>query len=298
MRKCCDQPFTREALASPNRIIVATDLVDLDCLLPHAIAQAKASGSTVTIVHAIYPLYIASLETALVPSDFEATIIRDVRSKLSGATQQMTAEGIHCDIVVKIGGTGEVIREELIRTHSSRLIMGTHGRGKLRQFALGSVAHELITKVAVPIFVVGPHAKNQTKHANPRRILHPVSFVGGYQENCQLAVDMAKTCGADLTLLHVLEKSEQESTNPDRSITWAQNILSRFVSEVPDGTPAVSTKVLFGEVAEGILTTARQIDADWIVLSTDEGAQSGFFKETRAFEVLANANCPVLTLGR
>ena len=298
MRKCCDQLITREALESPNRIMVATDLVDLDCLLPHAIAQAKMSGSKVTLVHAIYPLYIASLETAPVPSDYEATTLRDVRAKLNNAIQQMTAEGIHCDITVKVGGAGEVIREELIRTQSSRLIMGTHGRGKLRQFALGSVAHELITKVGIPIFVVGPHARNHLKHAIPHRILHPVSFVGGYEENCQLAADMAKTYGAELTLLHVLEKSENESTNPDRSITWAQNILSRFVSEVPDGAPAVRTTVLFGGVAEGILKTACQIDADWIVLSTDEGAHSGLFNETRAFEVLANANCPVLTLGR
>lgn len=298
MQKCSEQSFTRDILASPDRIVVATDLVDLDCLLPHAIAQAKASGSKVTIVHAIYPLYIASLETALVPSDYEKSLIRDVRMKVVDATHQMATEGIHCDITVRIGSAGDVIREELSRSHSSRLIMGTHGRGRLRQFALGSVAHELITKVGVPIFVVGPHARDNVKHANPRSILHPVSFVGDYLENCRLALDIAKAYGAELTLLHVLEKSEEESTNPGRSMTWAQNTLGQFIPEVADHSPAVHVKVLFGQVAGEILKAASQIGADWIVLSTDQGAHSGFFKETRAFEVLANANCPVLTLGR
>ena len=298
MQKCCDQVLTRDILASPNHILVATDMVDLDCLLPHATAQAKASHSKVTIVHAIYPLYVASLETAVVPSDYEAALVRDVRRKLGDAVHQMAAEGIHCDLTVKIGGAGEVIREEFSRTHSSRLIMGTHGRGKLRQFALGSVAHELITKVGVPIFVVGPHARDSAKYASPRRILHPVSFVGGYRENCKLALDLATTYGAELTLLHVLEQSEVESTNPDRSITWARNTLGQFIAELPENTTAVHTKVLFGQVAAEILKTASEINADWIVLSTDEGSQSGFFKETRAFEVLANAHCPVLTLGR
>lgn len=298
MLKSCDQVLTRDILASPMHILVATDLVDLDCFLPHVIAQAKASSSKVTIVHAIYPLYVASLETAVVPSDYEATLVRDVRRKLEDAVHQMTSEGIHCDVTVRTGGTGEVIREELRRSHSSRLIMGTHGRGKLRQFALGSIAHELITKVGVPIFVVGPHARDGAKHASPRRILHPVSFVGGYRENCKLALDIATTYGAELTLLHVLEKSEEESTNPDRAITWARNTLVQFIAEIPDNTTAVHTKVLFGQVAAEIVKTASEIDADWIVLSTDEGSQSGFFKETRAFEVLANAHCPVLTLGR
>lgn len=292
-----ERSFTRDLLASPERILVATDLVDLDFLLPHAIAQAKACGSKVTIVHAIYPLYVASLETALVPGDFEIEIVQDVRLKLSTAVQQMAAEGITADVVVRIGAVSDIIRKELARLNCSRLIMGTHGRGKLRQFALGSVAHDLITKVAVPIFVVGPHARDGARHSTPRKILHPVSLVEDYRENCLLALDIAKKYDAELTLLHVLEKSEDEHVNPTRSITWAQNILSKFIAEVPEHSPVVHSKVLFGQVATEILKVAGQIEADWIVLSTDRGSQTGFFKETRAFEVLANATCPVLTLG-
>jgi hypothetical protein len=57
-------------------------------------------------------------------------------------------------------------------------------------------------------------------------------------------------------------------------------------------------KVVFGDVAKEILVTAKDMRADWIVLSTDEGSQNGVFTESRAFAVLANANCPILTLGR
>ncbi len=297
MQVSSERSFTRDILASPERILVATDLVDLDFLLPHAIAQAKTCGSKITIVHAIYPLYVASLETAQVPGDFEMNIVQEVRLKLSTTVQQFAAEGIAADIVVRIGGVSDIIRKELTRLNCSRLIMGTHGRGKLRQFALGSVAHELVTKVAVPIFVVGPHARGSATHSNPRKILHPVSLVGDSRENCLLSLEIANKYGAELTLLHVLERSEDEHTNPGRSMTWAQNILSQFIAEVPEHSPVVHSKVLFGQVATEILKASNQIGADWIVLSTDRGKRTGFFKETRAFEVLANANCPVLTLG-
>ena len=290
--------MTRDILASPDRIMVATDLQDLDCLLPHAIAQAKASGSAVTIVHAIYPMYVASLETAVVPCDYETTIVGEVRLKLQDAVRRMDAEGIKAEVRVRIGSAGEVIREELRRSHSTRLIMGTHGRGMLRQFALGSVAHELITKVGVPIFVVGPRARAHTLHAAPRRILHPVSFVGEYRANCKLAIEIATIYGAELTLLHVLEQTIDGSVNPERAIRWAEATLRQIIAEAQSAVPQIHTRVLFGKVAEEILRAAGEIDVDWIVLSTDEGSNAGLFKETRAFEVLAAATCPVLTLGR
>jgi nucleotide-binding universal stress UspA family protein len=298
MQQCDEHLLTSDLLASPEKIMVATDLQDLDRLLPHVIAQAKASGSTVTIVHAIYPMYVASLETAVVPCDYETAIVGEVRAKLQDAVRRMEAEGIKAEVRVRIGSAGEVIREELRRSHSSRLIMGTHGRGMLRQFALGSVAHELITKVGIPIFVVGPRARAHTLHAAPRRILHPVSFVGEYRANCKLAIEIASIYGAELTLLHVLEQTVDESVNPDRAVRWAEATLRQIISEASDPVPRISTRVLFGKVAAEILRAAGEIDADWIVLSTDEGSNSGLFKETRAFEVLAAATCPVLTLGR
>jgi hypothetical protein len=38
---------------APDRIILATDLADLDYLIPHAIAQCRACESSLTIVHVI-----------------------------------------------------------------------------------------------------------------------------------------------------------------------------------------------------------------------------------------------------
>jgi len=42
-----------EQFAKPGRIVLASDLTDLDFLLPHAIAQAKAYGATLTLAHAV-----------------------------------------------------------------------------------------------------------------------------------------------------------------------------------------------------------------------------------------------------
>jgi nucleotide-binding universal stress UspA family protein len=298
MQQCDEVLLARDLLASPERIMVATDLQDLDCLLPHVIAQAKVSGSTVTIVHAINPMYVASVGAAALPGDYQATLIGEVRAKLQGFMRRMDSEGIKAETIVRIGNAGEVIRQELRRSRSSRLIMGTHGRGMLRKFALGSVAHDLITRVGVPIFVVGPRAGAHSLHATPRKILHAVSLVGAYRANCKLALEIAAIYKAELTLLHVLEQTPDDSVNPQRAIRWAETTLRQIVFEASSPVPEIHTRVSFGKVSAEILRAAGEINADWIVLSTDEVSNSGTTKETRAFEVLAAATCPVLTLGQ
>ena len=43
------------SFAAPGKIVVSTDLTDTEYLLPHAIAQAKASGASLILVHAVLP---------------------------------------------------------------------------------------------------------------------------------------------------------------------------------------------------------------------------------------------------
>lgn len=288
----------RNPVVAPERIMIATDLDDMECLLLHGIAQATAADSAVTIVHAINPMYVASLEAAVIPSDCETKLVSEVRAKLQYAAHQMVSEGIPVQITVRIGTAGDIIQQELQRSHSSRLIMGTHGRGLLRQFAMGSVAHQLIPHTHVPIFVVGPHAVTHALHTCPRRILHPVSFTGDYRKHCTLAMEIAAAYGAELTLLHVLEHPLNNNVNPQRSLQWAESSLRQIILQGPHPAPGIHSKVLFGKVAVEILKAASQTDADWIVLSTSDASHPGLLKQTRAFDVIAAAPCPVFTLGR
>jgi nucleotide-binding universal stress UspA family protein len=288
--------FGNRTSAAPERILLATDLTDTDCLVPHAIAQAKASGARVTLVHALPPSDVVPLDGAAIPYVDKAKIVRDVRVLLLGVAQQFELQGIACDIAVRDGSAGDVIREELGRINATRLIMGTHGRGKLGQLTLGSVAHDLIAKVPVPIFVVGPHARDFVKHLTPRSILHPVSLMGDYRESLHLALEIAQAYEAELTLLHVLDRDVNQSIDPDRSISWAKNALDALIPDATSPISPVHTRVVSGNLAEEILKAAVQTDADWIVLGADGGLRSWFFPESAACKMVATAPCPVLTL--
>jgi nucleotide-binding universal stress UspA family protein len=292
--------FEKYALDAADHILVATDLTDTDYLLPHAIAQAKANGAQVTLLHALPPSsiepMIGPMDVAAIPYIDKDKIVRDLRVTLLGLVRELESQGILCNSTVREGNPTDVISQELTRIHATRLIIGSHGRGRLGQLVLGSVAHQLITEVDVPVFVVGPHARTAVEHVTPRRILHPASFTGEYRASLQLALDVARTYQAELVLIHVLDRDLDESINPQRTIDWAKQALDALASDAGELSPLVHTTAASGTVADEILKAAAKIEADWIVLGADGAFRAWPFHQGSAYKVLAQANCPVLTL--
>lgn len=295
MSEAVMQHSTKSILSTPDRILVATDLTDLDCLVPHAIAQAKACNAPVVFVHAISAMYAASVASADRSGEDPVRLIKDVRHALQDFIARVEAEGVPCSSLVRIGSASEVIREQLLLPGNSRIIMATHGRGKLRQLALGSVAHDLIAQGDVSIFIVGPHARGKSEHATPAHILHAVSFKGAYKEGASLTFAIAERYGAEVTLLHVLDSTDKDFVTSNRTVERAKEGLQLLVPSADQRTIPTHLNVVAGKVAEQILRTARDSNADWIILNTDEGTATGLFNESRAFEILAASECPVLT---
>lgn len=302
MQYTAENCFQTRVLAAPDHILVATDLTDGDYLLPHVVAQAKASSARVTLFHAIPPNDTLPMEAAGVPYFDLAKIDRDVRLMLEGMAREIESEGLSCATSVRHDYAADAICAEIGKTGANRLIMGTHGRRRLAQMALGSVANELLTRVDIPIVAVGPgahggteHVIPQPEHVLPRNILHPVALGGDYRRGVCMAFDLAQTYRSKLTLLHVLDPHLREQINPERTLAWAENALRALVPPAEDLRFPVEARAASGNLVEEVLRAAAATTADWIVLGVDEAAFWRFHDST-AYRVMAAAKCPVLTI--
>lgn len=289
-----DKHLQKDWLTAPDKILVATDLQDADYLLPHAIAQAKASGAQVRLLYAIPPYEYVPFAAEAAPEVDQSKFIRDVRTTLLGLAHRIESEGIPCETAARQGAPALTIQEDLSRSGAKRLIMGTHGRGKLGQFVLGSVAHKLIATARVPVFLVGPRARNPVQHVTPQKMLHAVSLKGEYKETVEMALSMAQRYHAELVLLHVFDSQVTSGINPERTVEHAKHALSRLALDRAGFGFPIHTIVKAGKPEEEILKVAREVQADWILLGVDGGSRSGPFKEGAAYKVIAAAACPVL----
>jgi nucleotide-binding universal stress UspA family protein len=293
-------PISTSALASPKRILVATDLTDGEYLIPHAVAQATACGAEITLVHAILPAETMPVDAATISYIDWERMERDIETELCKLTHRIEELGVRCRTVIAHGFAADVVEKEIERTHATRLIMASHGRGKWGQFLMGSVANQLLGEVNIPIFVVGPHSTHRPEHARPKRILHPVSLTGDYKRDVEFAIELARNFDATLTLLHIPDRDVEASIHPGCTLTWAENL---FATLVPEGAPTVTgipieVRVAFGNVVDEIRKEAARGQSDWIVLGVEEGFPFWPLKDSIAYKLIACAECPVLAVRR
>jgi nucleotide-binding universal stress UspA family protein len=275
---------------------VATDLTDIDYLLPHAIAQAKACGANLTFIHAIVPLTAYPMEAGYSSCPEPAEMDQYVRAQLAKLAAAAEREGISCDTSADFGFGADAICEKIRSTGATRLIMGSRGCGKLGQLVLGSVSNELLGSVSIPIFVVGPHAGVTAAYTRPERILHPISLNGDYKKSFAIATGLADWYQAELTLLHVEDREVEKEINPARTLAWTETAMMSLLPTGTAGGHPVHVQAVCGSVVSETLEAATKANADWIVLGVEGGHGYLPFRNDIAYRVIAATTCGVLVV--
>jgi len=287
-------PATR-AYAAPGKIVVSTDLTDLAYLLPHAIAQAKASDASLILVHAVLPHEAVPMESGAIPYYDPLRLDRDARLILEDTAREVREQGVVCTTAVRHGFVPDVVAEIVNNSGAGRLIIGTHGRRGLKKFVLGSIARQLLESVDVPVCTVGPRA-HKTPNA-VESILHPVSLAGLHEASASLSFDLARQFDAGLLLLHVVTPTASVSRDPGKTVSLATAQLERLIPAVARSFTQVQARIALSSVVNEILAVAEETQAGLIVLGVHAPAHSWLpGTEPAAYKILVSAPCPVLSL--
>lgn len=262
MKTLDERDSSSHALVVPDRILVATDLSDADYLVPYAIAQARACGAALTFVHVIPPGEALSLDPRAIPYEDSAAMAQEARKALDAIGQRVRDAGIQCDVRIVSGFPRDQIAAVAREIKAGRILAGTHGRRHLRRLILGSVAHEILRSAEIPVFTVGPNAREASSFGAPQRILHPVSLVEGFEHSARLAIQFAEFYRAEITLLHVLSPDAEMQRDSRHVVEWARTEMLRAVPHEAARLAHVTREVEVGDVVEEVLNASAQMDAD------------------------------------
>jgi nucleotide-binding universal stress UspA family protein len=276
-------------LAAPNNIVVATDLVDLSDLMPHAVAQAKASDAALHIVHAIPPGKVFVPESGMVPSVDPVKMAEDTRNLMEELIRQIGAQGLRYTVEVRHGDPSDVVADIVKETGSQRVIVSTHGRTGIKRMVLGSVARKILSKSNVPVCTIGPHCQRPSGAA-VKSVLHPTSLGPDAGASAKLALDLAQQYGAQLTLFHVITPDSPIEPYLDPQYAF-ENLEFLLPPSSSDLYGMVHKRVVTGDKKQQILCEAEAIRADFIVLGSHSPSGSG----QGAYSVVVSATCPVLS---
>lgn len=282
--------FQSGFFAAPNTIVIATDLVDLPDLLPHAIAQAKASDAALHIVHAIPSNKLFVPESGMVPAVDPIKMAQDTRNLMEELVgQKIGAQGLRYTIEARYGDPSDVVADVTKETGAQRVIVSTHGRTGIKRMVLGSVASRILARSRVPVCTIGPNCQAPSG-VGVKSILHPTSLGPDAEASAKLALDLAQHYRAKLTLLHVIapDSAIEPYLDPQYAFANLEFLLPQNSTYLQ---AMVHKRVVPGEKREQILHEAEAVHADLIVLGSHSASGSG----RSAYSVIISATCPVLS---
>ncbi len=290
-----------ERWTHPAVILVATNLSDLDRLMPFAFQMAGETGARLLLLHVLPASASLTVDAAGMPYYDPAGAMEYAGKDLDPWCEQARNQGLRCEALVREGHAAQEIVAAVRQFHSDWLLLGTRSRGKLGQLLLGSVAEQVLRSVRLPVITVGPEAHLPVDDSNqPRTVLHATTLGETSRPNAALACQIAAGQSAKLILLHVLPPIDemQRKHLPPGFDSAVLHELRTLAAETGAGACMdVEARVLHGNPAIEILAEAAACHARLIVLgATRHTAFENLMRDRTVHRVLAHARCPVLTL--
>ena len=293
----------------PAVILVATDLSDLDRLMPFALEQAAQTGARLLLLHAIASSTSLSVDAVGMPYYDPSAALEFAEKSLKPWCEAARRRNIICDGLVREGRAVQQIATAARQFNADRILLGTRSRSRLGKLLLGSVAEQVLRSVNLPVITVGPEA-HLAVDAKQRVVLHATTLREASIPSAALACQIAANQGAKLVVLHVLPPEEEpggfksftgktgRSGQPASLDSAALHELSVLAAQAGASCcSAIEPRVVHGNASIEILAAAVECRASLIVLAaTERSIFQTLARDRTIYRVLAHARCPVLTL--
>jgi nucleotide-binding universal stress UspA family protein len=290
---------------APRRILAATDFSDVSTLaLRHAVLWARRTGAELVVLHVqeFPPVggdpYFGSYNTVqLMESTREA-----VTQILESHVREIVPPDVRVRRELLAGSAAGGIEEAAGSADVDLVVLGTHGRGGLSRFLLGSVAERALRMAARPTLIVRGEEGETAGAPRLSEILCPMNESAVAMATFRAALATARLFDAKLTVLTVVEAPGGEAP-PGELGRAVEALRERLRSELGPAGEAELAHCQFeavarqGDAAEQVIALARESNTDLIVL----GAQhKTFFDSTvlgvTTVRVTRHAPCPVLVV--
>jgi len=312
---------TSKETAIFQNIVVAVDFSPASRrALAAALALAEANRTHLTVVHVLrsdWRYEVASVRQA----DLE---LIDAEQQLKAWISELKSDRLASESkidskLVKHGPIAPAILSSAAELGADLLVVGTHGRGGLSKFVIGSVSEELLRRATFPVMTVGPKAGMPTPAAAQERhaILFATDFGPGSKRALPFVVKLTKAQNAKLILLHMLPLMPSASASlsayapagaaADEFDQWSGSMRARAVQQLreylpPEAGLGYEPEYLVGTdfLPEGMLAAAAKFKVDLMVMGanwTASAKMAAHVPWTAVHEVLVQAPCPVLTFA-
>jgi len=153
-----------------RRILYATDLTpNAAHAFRHAIAVARSHGAAITLLHVLPEIepavlnYVSTVMGEARLSDLEHAHTEEVRDEIRKKVHEFAKQELLDspedlerirDVEIHHGNPVAQILEVSDRIGADLIVLGSHGKGRIKYAFLGSVAEKVLRKTSRPVLIV------------------------------------------------------------------------------------------------------------------------------------------------
>jgi len=263
-----------------DNILVPLDRSVLaECVLPHAVAMARAFQSQVTLLTVLERGTRLDCTYGVDPLEWRIRKL-EAESYLRGLTDRLQETGLPLKKQTLEGEAAEQIVDFAHYTGVNLIILSSHGQSGLTGWNVGSVVQKIVMRARTSIMIVRAYQRESADRADLhyRRLLVPMDGSLRAEWVWPLATTLARAAGAEILLAHVVKPPEMPRRLPptaedtelaDRVVRRNQEEARRYVDELRSRMPSsVRERVLVGDHVPATLhRLADEEGVDLVVLS-------------------------------
>ena len=292
-----------------DKILVPLDRSALaECVLPHAIALARALNSQLILLHVLSVSDKPDGLRAVDPLNWHLRRA-EAESYLQAVCARLQAAGVPCEAHVNDGDAAEQIVDFAHDSGIGLVLMASHGQSGLSGWNVSSVVQKVIMRTRASLMIVRAYETAQTDIFNLQyqRILAPLDNSTRAECVLPLAVVLARIPETQILLTHVVQRPEMPRRTPpgqedleladrivERNRIEAENYLEVVRLQLPPA--AVETRLIVAnQVASALHELVDQERIDLVLLSAH-----GYSGETRwphgglVASFVAYGSCPLV----
>jgi nucleotide-binding universal stress UspA family protein len=223
---------------------------------------------------------------------------KDLKTLLANKAAQLAGQSIEAISILLEGDPKDVIPDIAEKHQPAMIVLGTHGGGRFERGIIGSTAEKILRSTRWPCLTVGPKVRPVTSSTLPfERILFATDFSEAAVNAALFAFNLAEVFRARIDVLNVIQSGAV--VHPDRLSALQKDFYRTLDIAVPERAKEFCdprTFVEVGKAQEQIIEHISERSIDLLVLGIRKSSHLSLeMRTSRAFQIIVDAECPVLT---
>ena len=274
-----------------RRIVIPIDFGEQALIaLGQSYNLARLTKSNITLLHVVDEDILKPFQDIdSTKGSLENQLLSDVKKRLEELANKVHDEtGVQVDTIIRTGKIYDEIVEAARELNASLIIMGTMGRVGLKKRIIGSNASRVVRESECPVITI----KGKEHRSGIRHILLPLDLTKETKEKVDKATNLAKLYNSVIHVVSIVESDDEFLMN---KLTRQMNQVVSFIEDA--GITCTSEFVKGDDVSEEIINTAKRVEADLIMIMTQQ--EVGFkdlFISSAAQEIINLSDIPVCSI--